>query len=230
MSDFNMSDMRRHLSKVESGQYDQHHSVFDLVHAVHYELLSIAELTITNVNQGLSKRLPEGTSCEIFADPDLHPLMRPQKTKGHDWESISRYIELGIMEFGDEGPSVSVGTKVRLSDHRRKKKPGDDSSIVWVKFKINKCIMVRSADGTEYKWRSLTWKPQVDLMNGRNTLGPGAGHGGKMIVKPTFFIRPADMQIIRTDARKRIPATIHESVKKLIDGKWAGAEIGPAPS
>ena len=38
-------------------------------------------------------------------------------------------------------------------------------------------------------------------------------------VKPTFFIRPADMQIIRTDARTRIPAAIHESAKKLIDGK-----------
>ena len=235
MSDFDISDMRKHLGEIESRRHGEYFdSVFDLVHAVHSELLNIARATVAHVNQNLSNRLPEGVVCEIVANPDDHPHMRPQHGRDHDWETISRYIELGVAEFGDEDITVNVRAKVRLSDHRRKKNSkgeSDDSEIVWVKFKINKYIMVRSAEGTEYRWKSLAWKPQkVDLMNERNTPAPGAGREGRMIVNPTFYIHSNARQTIRTDARKRIPSVIHDCVESLIERMWDEAGTGSAPS
>ena len=96
----------------------------------------------------------------------------------------------------------------------------------------NECIMVRSADGREYTWKSLSWKPQkVDLMNARNTpVDPKAGRGGAVIAKPTFFIRPGDMQKVRSDASKRIPKAIHDGANELIVSKWEEAGVGSASS
>ena len=149
-------------------------------------------------------------------------------------QTVSRYIEMEATEIADDGSYTDVDIMlrlVRLADHPRKKKPDDNPNVARVKFKINKLIVVRSAEGTIYEWSSLPWKPQkVDLMNGRNTLAPKAGHGGKMIVKPTFFIRPNDMQAIKKDARKRIPEAIYKSAKELAHKKWDEEEHGYSSS
>ena len=228
--DFDMSDVLKRIADIESGKHGaEYHHVFDLVHAVHHKLHRIASLTTANVNQNLSSRRPESTvTCEATAIPDEHPHLDIQNAKGHDLETISRYIKLGFIEFDAGGISVNVKANVRVADHP---KLDEDPKIVWVKFNINKYIMVRSVGGKEYKWKLLSWKPQkVDLMNGRNTLAPGAERGGEMIVKPTFYIRPGDMQKIQTDTRKRIPEAIHNGVNELIDRQWEETGVGSASS
>ena len=92
--DFDMADVRRRLASIESGKHDgEFHYVFDLVHAVHSELLKIAKSTITKVNQGLHNRLPEDITCELAATPDMHPHLRAQKSSGRDWETVGAYIQ-----------------------------------------------------------------------------------------------------------------------------------------
>ena len=232
-NDFDMFDVRKRLADIESGKHgEKYHHVFDLVHAVHHKLTRIAKSTAANVNQGLHNRIPEGSlSFRVIATPDLHPHLLSRGDKDHDWETISRYTKLKFTEFAPDGTSVKVGTEVRarVSDHLNL---DEDSKIVWVEFDINKYIMVRSADGKEYAWKSLSWKPQkVDLMNGRNTpVDPKAGRGGTIIVKPTFYIRPDNMRKIQSDARKRIPEAIHNGANELIKDKWEEAEGGSASS
>lgn len=230
--EFDMFDVRKRIASIESGKYgEEYHYVFDLVHAIHHKLHRIAHSTTMNVNQKLSSRLPDGAlTCRAIAVPDDHPHLTPRSSEEHDWETISRYTKFGFVEIGANGTSVRVGTKmnVRIADHL---KLDEDPKIIWVKFDIDDSIIVRSADGKEYEWKSLTWKPQkVDLTNGRNTLAPGANPRGLMIVRPTFCIRPGAMRKIQTDARKRIPKAIHDGVNELIDEKWKEAGIDPASS
>ena len=230
MSDFDMADARRRIAAIESGEHDvEYRHVFDLVHAVFFDLLNIAKREVADVNQNLSNRLPEDVSCEIvIAAGNLHPLLRPRKNN-KDWKSISRYIEMSYANY-DEGafePRMELKAKVRVTDHRRRNKAKGKSKnpeIKWVKFNIKKSIMLRSAgaDGDEYAWSALSKDRRRDLMNGRNALVPGASEGGREIVRPTFYIHPDQWQSIMMDGRSKILKTIHDLVRELELEKWSG--------